>query len=135
MAKFKGNGSQALAVAAVVLGIVSGILGNLLTQQWGWGLAAGLATVAAAWAAVEWRRARTVGRTAGGPRVEVTARRGGVIRRSGTRVRQGSTTTVLKVASGLGRIENSPVEVTGPADVRQKAGKNALISDSETHIE
>lgn len=124
---------QLLAAAAVVLGIVSGVLVNLITAHWGWGLAAGLVTVVLSWVAVEWWRAAD--QSGDAPEIRVEARSGGTIQHSETRVRGGQATTVRRFATRRGRIEGSPVNAESGAEIRQTAGKDSVIADSPIHIE
>ncbi|MCX4767213.1 hypothetical protein OG562_40855 [Streptomyces sp. NBC_01275] len=119
---------KAVSAGGVLVGIATGIVTNLITDQWNWTLAAALTVLAAAgvWLAL---LTRTAPRRS---RHRVRAARDGRIENSGAIGRDGSDITQTATHGGV--INGSPVTARA-ADVEQETDQGGRIVDSPSDMQ
>lgn len=124
----RSPGPKLTAALAAPVSAATGVVTNLVTDAWSWGLAAALAVLvlAGAWLAV--RAVSPSSASAARTRVSQTASGGSVIH--GSRIHGHSGATVKEDARNRGKIIDSTIRSHG-ADVVREAD-DSLIRDSHT---
>ncbi|NDZ68253.1 hypothetical protein [Streptomyces cyaneofuscatus] len=121
---------KTISAGGVLVSVATGIVTNLVTDEWSWTLGGALAvlTVAAIWLAIVTSSAPPAARS----RHEIRSDHHGLIKKSGATGREGAV--IKQTATRHGTIENSRV-IARHADVEQEVDNGGRIVDSPSDMQ